>query len=82
MRHGWGNGTPQAGEGNTKAEETWEKDQTCRRGKAPLLGRAREGEADRNRNLPVPECVHVQGLSEGGVALAQAVGRLRSLLLL
>ena len=35
---------PQVGEGNTTAEGTWEKVQTRKRGKAPLLGRGEEEE--------------------------------------
>ena len=53
------------------AEETRKKVQTHRRGKAPLLGRVR---GDHPRKVPAPECVHARGLSEGGEALAQAMG--------
>ena len=68
---------PQAEEGNAMAEGNQEKAQTCRRGKAPLLGRARGG----GRKLPVLELVHACGFSEGRAALAQAMAA-RSLLLI
>ena len=51
------------------SEETQEKVWTRRRGKVPLLGRARRGGADRHRKLLAPERVHAHGLSEGGMAL-------------
>ena len=47
-----------AGEWNAMAEGTQEKVWAHRRGKVPLLGRAREG-ADRHRKLPVPDFVHM-----------------------
>ena len=56
---GRGSSTPQAVEGNTMAEGTWEKVRTRRRGKGPLLGRARRGGADLHRKLPIPELAHV-----------------------
>ena len=55
------------------AEGAWEKDQAHRRGKAPLLGRARGGGTDHHRKLSVLENVLAPGLSEGGAALAQAM---------
>lgn len=60
---------PQAGEGNTTAEGT-QKVQAHKRGKTPLLGRAR-GEADHHRKLPMPRCVHTRRLSEGRAALVR-----------
>ena len=42
----WGSGKPQAEEWNATAEGTREKVWACRRGKAPLLGRARGGGVD------------------------------------
>ena len=74
MRHGWGNDISWAGEGNATAEGTQEKVQTCRRGKAPLLGWARGGGAVYHRKLPEPEHVHAYWLSEGKLALVQATG--------
>ena len=73
MHHGQGNSMPRAEEGNARAEETWEKVQTHRRGKAPLSGRVRGGGADLQRKLPAPEHVYAHGLSEGRAALAQAL---------
>ena len=40
----------------------------------PLLGRAKGGSADCHRKIPAPEHAHAHRLSEGGVALAQAMG--------
>ena len=74
MQHGQGSGTLWAGEWNTTADGTREKVQACRRSKEPLLGRARRGGMDCHRKLPAAECAHPSGLSEGRVALAQAVG--------
>ena len=54
-------------------EGTWEKVWTCRRGRAPLLGRVRGEGADCHRKLPAPERMHACGLSEGRAALAQAM---------
>ena len=51
-------GEQYTGERYARAEGTWEKVQTHRRGKMPLLGRARGG-ADRHRKLLVPECAHM-----------------------
>ena len=65
---------PWAEEENTTAEGTQQKVWTLRRSKVPLLGRARGGGADHCRKLPAPEHVHACGLSEGRVALAQAMG--------
>ena len=48
------------------AEGTQEKVWTHRRGKAPLLRRARGGGVDHHRKLPVPEQAHAYGLSEDG----------------
>ena len=39
-----------------------------------IIEEARGGGMDHNRKLPAPEHVHACGLSEGGAALAQAVG--------
>ena len=70
-----GGSTPQAEEGNAMAEGTWEKVGTHRRSKAPLLGRVRGSGADCNRKLPAPEhAPSALGLSEGRVALVQAMG--------
>ena len=63
---------PKAGEGNSTAEGNQEKVWTHRRGKAPLLGRVRGGEADHHRKQPAPECAHAHGLSEGTEVLVQA----------
>ena len=38
------------------------------------MGRARGGGVGHHRKLPAPEHVHAHGLSEGRVALAQAMG--------
>ena len=56
-----------AGEWNTITEGTWEKVRTCRRDKAPFLGRVRVGGADRHRKLLVPEdaCVAAGSQREG-----------------
>ena len=54
----------QAEEGKATAEGTQNKVQTRRRGKAPLLGRVRGGEADRHRKLPAPgacTCLRLRG---------------------
>ena len=53
----------------TSAEGTREKVWICRRSKRLLLRRTRGESADDHRNLPGQH-----GLSEGGVALAQAMG--------
>ena len=75
MHHRRVNSVPQAGEGNATAEGTQQKVQTCRRGKAPLLGRVKGGGADRHRKLPSPEGAHVPaGSQRAGVALVQALG--------
>ena len=55
------------------AEETWEKVQSCRRGKVPLLARPRGGGVDHYRKLPEPECKHAWGLRGRG-SFAQATG--------
>ena len=65
---------PRAKEGNAMAKGTQEKAWTHRRGKVPLLGRARGRGADHHRKLPALEHVHPHGLSEGGVALSQTTG--------
>ena len=49
-----------------------------RRGKESLLGRVR-GDEDHHRKLSAPEHVHACGISEGGVALVQAMGGEKSL---
>ena len=49
---------PQAEEGNAMAEGTQEKVQTCRRGKAPLLGRGEEeGQAAIGNSLHWSVCM-------------------------
>ena len=59
---------PQANEGNTMAEGTWEKVRTRRRGKEPLLGREEEeGQAAIGNSLLQSKCMPA-GL-EGGVPL-------------
>ena len=65
-------GTLRAGEWKAMEEGTWEKVQTHRRGKAPLLGTSRGGGVDHHRKLPALECVHARRLSESRVALGQA----------
>ena len=55
---------PWVGEENTMVEGTQEKVQTCRRGKAPLLGRVRGEGVDCHRKLPSPECTPVPGGSQ------------------
>ena len=60
MCHGLGSGTSRVGEGNAKTEGTQEKVWTCRRGKAPLLGKVREG-PDHHRKLPALEHAHAVG---------------------
>ena len=65
---------PQAEEGNTTSEGTWEKIQTHTRCKAPLLRRARGGGANYQKKLPALECAHTSELSEGRAALVQATG--------
>ena len=72
MSYRQGNGMPRARERNTRAEGTWEKVWTRRRGKAPLLERVRGGGADHHRKLPGPEHAHAHRLSEVRAALAQA----------
>ena len=74
MCHRQGSRKLRAEEGNATAERTQEKVQTCRRGKAPLLGRARGGGEEGHRKLLAPECAHACELSEGAVALEQAKG--------
>ena len=69
-----GNSTPWVGEGNTKADGTQEKVWTCRKIKVPLLGRVRRGGVDYHRKHPLLEHMHACGLSDGGMALAQAMG--------
>ena len=56
------------------AKGTQEKVQTCKRSKAPLLGRARGGGVDHHRKCPALECVHAHRLLEGRAALAKAMG--------
>ena len=73
MRQGQGSSMPQAEEGIAMAEGTQGKVQTCRRGKVPLLERARGGGAGSHRKLPALELPMPMG-SEGGEALAQATG--------
>ena len=60
---------PQAGEWNVMTEGTWEKVQTRRRGKVPLLGRVRGGGVDCHRKFPVPKHARV-------LAGSQRVGQL------
>ena len=57
-----------------RAEGTQEKVLAGRRGKVPLLGRARGGGVDHHRKLPVHTYAHACSLSEGRAALAQATG--------
>ena len=65
---GLGSGVPQAGEQSTIAKGTQEEVWPHRRGKAPLLGRARGGGVDCHRNLPV----HITGSQRWGAPLVQA----------
>ena len=65
-----GSGAPWAGEQNATAKGTLEEVWAHRRSKMPLLGRAREGNADLHRNL----FLYRHRLSECGVPLAQATG--------
>lgn len=62
---------PRAKEGNAIAEGTQEKVQTCRRGKAPLMGKG--GGAGCHRKLPALECVHAHQLRGWGSS-AEATG--------
>ena len=66
---GWHEGlrssASRAKEGNTTAEGTWEKVWTCRRGKAPLLGRGeKEGRSAIGNSLH--RSVHMPTYLEGG----------------
>ena len=63
-----------AGEWNTMAEGTWEKVWTCRRDKAPFLGRVRVGEADLHRKLLVPEDACVAAGPQRGVSSGTGCG--------
>ena len=65
---------PRAGEQNTTAKGTQEEVWACRRSKAPLLGRAREGRID-----TIGNSLHMCELSEGRVPLAQSIGGERPL---
>ena len=67
----------QAGEQNTVAKGTQGGGLGPRRSKAALLGRVRGGGADHHRKLPW----HAFGVSEGGAALAQAMGGVKPLAL-
>ena len=71
---------PRAEKGMPPAEGTLEKVQTCRRGKAPLLGRGEEEELAALRNSMHQSICMPAGL-EGGVALHR-LWVARSLLLL
>ena len=56
------------------AEGTQEKVRTCRRGKVPLLERARGGGVGHHRKLPAQEYAPACWLLKGGAALAQPTG--------
>ena len=70
-----------SGKWNARAEGTWEKIWTHSRGKVPLLGRVRGGEADFHRKLPVPEHVHVPVGSQRAGLLWHRLWAVRSLFL-
>ena len=69
-----------AEEGNASVEGIREKVQIRRRGRVPLLERARGGGVDHHRKLPAPEHAHARGLRGWGSSGA-GYGVARSLLL-
>ena len=71
---GWG--------GEHHSRGNWEKVQTHRREKVPLLRRAREGAADCQRKLPVPKRVHMPTGSQKAEWLWHKLRVVRSLLLI